>query len=239
MEENKSWWILAGGGRRLGRALGEGLALGHNLVLTSSRPWTGEDHWVAKLSTGTQVRTLRWDASDPGLVPQMMADLEHLGAEGIRFQSAVLVAGTFPEQPFGTWTPESIRDTLAMNLTFPMLAAQALAPWIQDGGSLQLVLDTAIHRPMLRRLPYCSAKAGLAALVPGLARLLAPRVRVAGHALGVLLPEENSDAATLAERNLLKRNGEPEDLLRALRYVAESPYVTGEILTLDGGRRWA
>jgi pteridine reductase len=120
-----------------------------------------------------------------------------------------------------------------------MLAAQALAPWIQDLGSLQLILDTAIHRPMQQRLPYSAAKAGLAALVPGLARLLAPRIRVAGHALGVLLPDEASSPDTLAELNLLKRNGTPEDLLRALRYVAESPYLTGEILTLDGGRRWA
>jgi pteridine reductase len=239
VEERRPWWILTGGSHRLGRALAEGLALEHNLVLTSSRPWEDEDHWETKLSTGTHVRTLRWDASDPGLVPQMMADLERLGAEGIRFQSAVLVAGTFPEQPFGTWTSQAIRDTLAVNLTFPMLAAQALAPWIQDQGSLQLILDTAIHRPMLRRLPYSAAKAGLAALVPGLARLLAPRIRVAGHALGVVMPDEASDAEALAERNLLKRNGSPEDLLRALRYVAESPYLTGEILTLDGGRRWA
>lgn len=239
MEENKSWWILAGGGRRLGRALAEGLALEHNLVLTSSRPWTNEDCWTTNLSKGTQVRTLCWDALNPGLVVQMMADLESLGAEGIHFESAVLVAGTFPEQPLGTWTPESLQKTLALNMAFPMLAAQALVPWIQDGGSLQFLLDTAIHRPMLKRLPYSAAKAGLAALVPGLARLLAPKIRVAGHALGILLPDAESDADALASLNLLKRNGRPEDLLRALRYVAESPYLTGEILTLDGGRRWA
>lgn len=239
MEENRPWWILAGGRCRLGKALAEGLALGHNLVLTSSRPWMDEDQWISGLSMRTQLRTLRWDASDPGLVPQMMADLERLGAEGIRFQSAVLVAGTFPEQPLGTWTPESLQSSLSMNLIFPMLAAQALAPWIQAQGSLQLILDTAIHRPMLKRLPYSAAKAGLAALVPGLARLLAPRIRVAGHALGVVLPEAGSDPDALAELTLLRRNGAPEDLLRALRYVAESPYLTGEILTLDGGRRWA
>jgi len=169
----------------------------------------------------------------------MMADLDRLGAEGIRFQSAVLVAGTFPQQPFGSWTPESLQATLALNLSFPMLAAQALAPRIQDQGSLQVLLDTAIHRSMQQRLPYSAAKAGLAAMVPGLARLLAPRVRVVGHALGVILPDEGSDPEMLAERNLLKRNGSPEDLVRALEFVAASPYLTGEILTLDGGRRWA
>jgi NAD(P)-dependent dehydrogenase (short-subunit alcohol dehydrogenase family) len=88
-------------------------------------------------------------------------------------------------------------------------------------------------------MPYSAAKAGLAALVPTLARLLAPRVRVVGHAIGTVLPDEEHDPAFLAERSLLKRLGSPEDLVRALRYAAESPYLTGEILTLDGGRRWA
>ena len=75
--------------------------------------------------------------------------------------------------------------------------------------------------------------------MPALARQFAPRVRVVGHALGIVLPNDDCDPASLAERNLLKRLGTPDDLLRALRYAAESPYLTGEILTLDGGRRWA
>lgn len=169
----------------------------------------------------------------------MMADLDRLGAEGIRLQCAVLVAGTFPEQLFGAWTPDSLQDTFAKNLAFPMLSAQALAPVLQDQGCLQVLLDTAIHRPMQKRLPYSAAKSGLAAMIPGLAKLLAPRIRVVGHALGVVLPDEDSDPDKLAELNLLKRNGTPEDLLRALEYAAASPYLTGEILTLDGGRRWA
>ena len=198
-----------------------------------------EDPWKKELSIKTHVRTLRWDASDPSLVPQMMADLDHLGAEGIRLQSAVVVAGTFPEQPLGTWTSGSLQATLQTNLIFPMLVAQALAPHLQEHGSLQLLLDTAIHRPMGKRLPYSAAKAGLAALVPGLARLLAPRIRVVGHALGVVLPAAASDPQALAALNLLKRNGTPKDLARALEFAAASPYLTGEILTLDGGRRWA
>lgn len=239
MEETRPWWILVGGRQRLGRALAEGLACEHNLVLTSSRPWMEEDPWKKELSIKTHVRTLRWDASDPSLVPQMMADLDHLGAEGIRLQSAVVVAGTFPEQPLGTWTSGSLQATLQTNLIFPMLVAQALAPHLQEHGSLQLLLDTAIHRPMGKRLPYSAAKAGLAALVPGLARLLAPRIRVVGHALGVVLPAAASDPQALAALNLLKRNGTPKDLARALEFAAASPYLTGEILTLDGGRRWA
>jgi NAD(P)-dependent dehydrogenase (short-subunit alcohol dehydrogenase family) len=238
MVESAPWWILVGGRRRLGRLAAESLAGGANLVLTSSRPWKDEQRWVEDLSRRCQIRTLQWDADDASLASTMMADLEALGSQGIQPFCAVILAGSFPEQPLGSWTPAELERTWLINLTFPLLAAQILGPRLREGGCLQILLDTSIHRPWLKRLPYSAAKAGLAAAVSGLAQLLAPKVRVVGHALGTVLPDESSDPECLAQRCLLKRNGEPEDLIRALRYAAESPYLTGEILTLDGGRRW-
>lgn len=234
----KPWWILVGGRKRLGRLLAESLAGDHRLVLTSSRSWEGETVWLKELSTRTEVRTCRWDAGDPGLVPTMMADLQDLGGPAPFFSGAVLVAGSFPESPLGSWTLDDLESTWRLNLSFPFLVAQALAPRMTEGGCLQLLLDTSIHRPWLKRLPYSAAKAGQAALVAGLAQLLAPRVRVVGHALGVMLPDAESEAGFLKGQTLLDRLGSPEDLLRALRYAAESPFLTGEVLTLDGGRRW-
>ena len=228
---------MVGGRQRLGRALAEDLAQDHDLVLTSSTAWEGEA-WVERLGRTGRIETLQWDAEDPQLVSRMMADLDRLEAAGWSLSGAILAAGSFPEAPLGTWTPASLEATWRLNLGFPCLVAQALAPRLAAGSCLQLLLDTCLHRPWLKRLPYSTAKAGLAALVPGLAQLLAPRVRVVGHALGTLLPDEASDPAFLAERTLLKRLGEPADLCHAVRYAAESPFLTGEILTLDGGRRW-
>jgi pteridine reductase len=230
-------WVLVGGRRRLGRALAEDLARDHDLVLTSSGPWEGET-WVEDLSKRTRIKTLRWDAEDPELVSRMMADLGRLESDGWFLSGAVLLAATFPKHPFGTWTPESLATTWRLNLGFPFLCAQALAPRLSEGSCLQILLDTSIHRPWLKRLPYSAAKAGLATLVPGLAQLLAPKVRVVGHALGTLLPAEGSEAGFLAERTLLKRIGDPADLCRTVRFAADSPFLTGEILTQDGGRRW-
>ena len=233
----RACWVLVGGRRRLGRALAEDLARDHDLVLTSSEPWDGET-WVDGLSKTARIRTLQWDAENPELVSRMMADLDRLESDGWAISGAVLLAGTFPKSPFGTWTPDLLDATWRMNLGFPFLCAQALAPRLSEGSCLQILLDTSIHRPYLKRLPYSAAKAGLATLVPGLAQLLAPRVRVVGHALGAVLPADGSDAAFLADHTLLKRLGDPADLCRAVRFAADSPFLTGEILTQDGGRRW-
>jgi len=241
--KGKTCWILVGGRNRLGREIAERLAVSltpdESLVLTSSRSWKDEGRWLEPLSNFEQTRTFQWDAQAPELLSTMMADMDALGEAGIAPRHVVIFAGSFPEQPFGAWTSEALAATWGLNLSFPMLVAQAVAPRLCEGGCLHFILDTAIHRPFLKRLPYSAAKAALAALVPGLARALAPRVRVVGHALGTALPTEGFDDAVLAERSLLNRNGTPDDVFRALRYAADSPYLTGEILTLDGGMRWA
>lgn len=236
-QNDRACWVLVGGRRRLGRALAEDLARDHDLVLTSSGAWASE-RWTDNLSKVGRIRTLQWDAESPHLVSRMMADLDNLESDGWDISGAVILAGTFPEAPLGTWSAETLEATWRMNLSFPFLCAQALASRLQEGSCLQILLDTSIHQPWLKRLPYSAAKAGLASLVPGLAQLLAPKVRVVGHALGAVLPAEGSDVAFLADRTLLKRIGDPADLCRAVRFAAESPFLTGEILTQDGGRRW-
>lgn len=231
-------WIVVGGRRRLGAALAEDLARDHALVLTSSRSWEG-DSWLAGLATTTGVSALVWDAREAQVGSRMMADLADLERQGMGLSGAILVAGDFPEMPLGDWSQESLEGVWRMHLTFPFLVAQALAGHLAPGACLHLVLDAAIHKPLLKRLPYSAAKLGQTALVTGLARMLAPDVRVVGHALGTLMPDEGSDPGKLAARTLLKRNGTAQDLARAVRYAAESPHLTGEILTLDGGWRLA
>ncbi|MDR2697125.1 MAG: SDR family oxidoreductase [Holophagales bacterium] len=233
----KTWRIIVGGVRRLGLVLAKSLSENHKLVLTSSQtPERAEE--ISKLSILTDVRRLRWDANDPQLTSQMMTDLEALRGDGIQLNGAVIAAGTFPSTPLGSWDVNTLQQIWKINLTFPFLAAQSLAPYLTDGSCIQFILDTCIHRPWLNRLPYSSAKSGLASLVYGLAQSLAPNIRVVGHAIGAVLPDAESDPAFLQNQTLLKRLGCPEDLIRAINYADSSPYLTGEILTLDGGRRW-
>jgi pteridine reductase len=236
----KNWWIVVGGARRLGLSLARQLAHDHGLVLTSSRVCEqgADPSSPSGLSKNPDVRRLHWDAGDPNLASKMMTDLEALRGEGIHLCGALLVAGTFPFAPFGAWSAPDLQKTWQVNLTFPFLVAQTLAPQLKDGSCVQFILDACIHRPLLNRLPYSAAKVGLASLVHGLAQLLAPGIRVVGHAIGAVLPDEESDPDFLQNLTLLKRLGSPEELCGAIRYADASPSLTGEILTLDGGSRW-
>ena len=90
---------------------------------------------------------------------------------------------------------------------------------------------------------YNVAKAGLAALTRSLARELGAGVRVNGVAPGTILWPEN-DAWTdegarqrIINQTALKRMGEPDDIAKAVEFfIAGAPYVTGQILAVDGGR---
>ena len=103
------------------------------------------------------------------------------------------------------------------------------------------MIDIHAQRPLPQHAVYSTAKAGLIMLTKALARELSPEVRVNGIAPGpILWPEGGIDASLQEEiisRTLLKRSGSPEDIVRAVLFFAkDAPYVTGQILAVDGGR---
>jgi len=96
-------------------------------------------------------------------------------------------------------------------------------------------------RPLKAHPVYSAAKAGLIMLTKSLARELGPDVRVNAIAPGpVLWPEGGIDAGLQAEivgKTALKRAGSPDDIARAAYFFAvEAPFVTGQVLAVDGGR---
>ncbi len=82
---------------------------------------------------------------------------------------------------------------------------------------------------------YAASKAGLAALTRLLALEWAPEVRVNGVAPGTVLADP-VESERLAKRVPLGRIGTPEDVARAVLFLAQEPFITGQILTVDGGR---
>jgi pteridine reductase len=151
-------------------------------------------------------------------------------------------ASTFYATPIGTIAPEQFDDLIGSNLRAPLFLAQAAAPELARREGLILnIADIHGLRPLGGHAVYCAAKAALVMLTRSLARELGPGIRVNAIAPGpVLWPEDGVDEKLrerIVARTALKRSGTPEDVAKAALYFAkDAPFVTGEVLAVDGGR---
>ena len=151
-------------------------------------------------------------------------------------------ASTFYPTPLGTTSAAQWDDLIGTNLKAPLFLAQAAAPHLRKSHGLILnLIDIHGQRPLPEHTVYSTAKAALAMLTRSLARELGPEVRVNGIAPGpILWPENGINEQVKQEiisKTLLKRSGEPEDIVRtALFFAKDAPYVTGQVLAVDGGR---
>ena len=151
-------------------------------------------------------------------------------------------ASTFYPTKIGEITSRAWDDLLGTNLKVPTFLSQAAAPALRKSRGLILnIVDIHALRPLRDHTVYCTAKAGLHMLTRSLAKELGPDVRVNGIAPGpILWAEGQTDSAKQAkiiERTILKRMGSPADIARtALFFAAHAPYITGQILAVDGGR---
>lgn len=151
-------------------------------------------------------------------------------------------ASTFYPTPVGSITEAHWDDLLGTNLKAPLFLSQAATPALRAAqGLIVNMADIHGQRPLRHHTTYSIAKAGLVMLTRSLARELAPEVRVNAIAPGpVMWPAGGADEtlkAEIVERTALKRPGTPRDVALAARYFAlDAPFVTGQILAVDGGR---
>ena len=129
---------------------------------------------------------------------------------------------------------------LALNLTAPfVLAHQARSALRATKGSIVFVTCSSATTPFRHHLPYVVSKGALRHLTQTLALELAPDVRVNAVAPGTVLPPPDMSAEVverLRSRIPLAHIGTPEDVARAVVFLASSPFVTGEEILVDGGR---
>lgn len=133
-------------------------------------------------------------------------------------------------------------DLINSNLRGPYFLVQALLPELKTaGGSVINIIDIHADRPMPNHGVYCISKAGLAMMTKAMASELGPVVRVNGVSPGAILwPEHEMDDAekqSILDRTAMGRPGDASDIASAVAYLSlDAPYVTGQILAVDGGR---
>ncbi len=151
-------------------------------------------------------------------------------------------ASSFYPTPVGRITLAQWDDLMGSNLKAPLFLSQAATPSLRARRGLIInMVDIHALRPLKDHPVYCAAKAGLAMLTRSLARELGPEIRVNGIAPGpVLWPEGDMDDALkreIIDKTALKRHGTPQDIARTALFLAkDAPYITGQIIAVDGGR---
>ena len=175
-----------------------------------------------------------------------VASIPSLAEAVIRWRGGIDVlvnnASTFYPTPLGEITEAQWDDLVGSNLKAPLFLSQALADSLRERrGNIVNIVDIHAQRPLRNHPVYGPAKAGLAMLTRALAKDLAPEVRVNGVSPGAILwPESDmSDEikASIIDEVPLARAGEPADIAGCVLYlVRDATYVTGQIVTVDGGR---
>ncbi len=151
-------------------------------------------------------------------------------------------ASRFFPTTVGETTMQQWDDLIDSNLRGPYFLTQALLPELSAaGGSVVNILDVHGVRPMHEHAVYCMAKAGLQMMTLALARDLGPQIRVNGVAPGAILWPEGDSAPgnqqKILDKTVMGRAGRPEDIASAVAYLGlDAPYVTGQVLAVDGGR---
>ena len=245
MEEPRESWrgrsvLVTGGAVRVGRAIARAFAeLGADVVVHYRSSAAQALEAAAEIrALGVRAALVQGDQAREGDAERIVAQAVH--AHG-RLDALVCSAAQFEEAPATEINRARFDALLAVNLAGPFQLARASYPHLRERqGSIVNLLDLCGTSQVWERTAhYAASKAGLAALTRQLALEWAPEVRVNGVAPGAILFSETLPAAR-RERILSRipagRIGTPGEVARAVVFLASEPFVTGQIVTVDGGR---
>jgi pteridine reductase len=233
--------LVTGAARRIGAVIARRLhAAGYDVALHARRSRAELDALVGELERMRTSSTLALEADlvDVAALPTLVsATVDRFGRLDALVNNA---AGFFPT-PVGAATTAQWDELFGTNARAPFFLAQAAAPHLAAAnGAIVNITDIYAGQPLADHAIYSMSKAALAAMTKALARDLAPHVRVNGVAPGAILwPDGGKGEASqlvLIERTPLKRIGSPDDIAGAVLWLLDAPFVTGEIVRVDGGR---
>ncbi len=230
------WALVTGGAHRLGRAVATRLAeRGANVVIHYRGSADAAAETAQALGAlGVQARTVAGDLSRPDDVADLMRRArDRAGPIDVLVNNASI----FRADGVAEVTRQGLEEILQVNAWAPLLLSRDLAAQGRDGAVVNL-LDTRITAYDPTHFSYGLSKQLLHRLTTQLALELAPRIRVNGVAPGLVLPPPGQDRAYLERRAgsvPLERAGDAPDVVRAVDFLLTSPFVTGQVIFVDGG----
>jgi pteridine reductase len=230
--------LVTGSGRRLGRAMVLDLASqGADVVVHYHHSGAEAKEVVSEIRrTGRRAICVAADLGKKANIERLVAQAEK---EFGRLDILINNASNFLQTDFATTTEEIWDAALDVNLKAPFFCAQAAAPMLRKSHGVIINLsDVGGLLGWTGYIPHCVSKAGIIMLTRALAKELAPEVRVNAIAPGTISMEGDPGnwEADYIKRTPLGRSGTTEDVTAAISFLVHSPFVTGQVLVLDGGR---
>jgi len=228
--------FVTGAAKRIGRAITLALAEeGYDLALHYNRSEDEAEQLCRQVrDRGRRCRTFACDLTQTDAPAKLIDRLFEAFPE-----CSLLVnnASVFGGGDFLETDPSVLESQLSVNFRAPFFLAQAFARRC-SGGSVVNLLDAQVARTMTDRFAYNLSKKLLWSFTQMAAKALAPRIRVNAVCPGPILPSADSDREqfeAIARRTPLGRAGRPEQVARAVAFLARSEYITGQAIFVDGG----
>ena len=233
--------LVTGAAKRIGAQIAKTLHAEGAFVVIHYRDSAVEaEALVSQLNNQRKRSATSYQAElgDVAALQCMVADVLTLTG---RLDVLVNNASGFYPTPIGKIQEQDWQQLLDSNLKGPLFLSQAAAPHLKKSkGCIVNMVDIHADRPIADHGVYCAAKAGLVMLTKSLATDLGPDVRVNAVAAGAIIwPEamQSNQSDEIVSRIALKRRGELEDIADTVLFlVNRASYITGQIITVDGGR---
>lgn len=233
--------LVTGAGHRIGRAIATHLGgLGYRVAVHYNSSADAAEEVAALIQgEGGQATAVQADLMDEGDLGALVGK----AAAALDAPLTVLVnnASLFEKDDIASVTADSWGDQMQVNLRAPLELSRTFAEVLPAGteGNIINLIDQRVWRLTPDFLSYTISKSGLWALTQTLAQALAPQIRVNGIGPGPVLRSKHQDAEMFAEeaRSVpLQRGATPEEISRAVKFILDSPSITGQMIALDGGQ---
>ena len=234
--------FITGAAKRIGKAIALAFKdLGWNIIIHYNSSKKDADELANKINKDNPdtARTVQGDLDKEADITKILNDIDDI------FPSLDLLvnnASTFYPTPIEEISDDHWEKLIGSNLKGPLFLIQGLKDKLKaSNGSIINITDTNLSKGVPNYSIYSAAKAGLEAITKGLARELAPEIKVNAIAPGAMLEPPDvtwteDQKNKVIESIPLNRMGSEQDIAEAVKFLAHSEYITGQIIKVDGGR---
>lgn len=234
--------LVTGAAKRIGKEIALTFAAEDwNIIIHCHSSTADAEKLAAEINTNreNQAKVVQANLDKDDHVARLIKDTKSCYG---RLDAIVNNASAFYPTPIGSLSQEDWDQLIGSNLKGPLFLINGLIDMLKESKGVVInMTDMNVDRGLSKYAIYTAAKGGLLAATKVLARELAPIIRVNAVAPGAILEPPNTSWSDEVRNRILAniplgRLGTEKDIAGAVKFLVDSPYITGEVINVDGGR---